>query len=1034
MSRENRSKLKEANECLRLGEWERSIALYRAVALESPELGMLVEQNLRYIDRKLKNEAESGVAPSETALHSSDQEDQDIAERSILADLGDGTCNASPGRRLAILFHIFHEEVVGEILLRMDSIPIVFDLYVTTPLSKDSAALALVAEKYPDFVYIYCPNRGRDILPFLKIYDRLIRYDVCLKLHTKRGLTNFGDMWRQMSLDSLLASEQAVSNILKAFQSNSDLVVAGPRCFYSSGRRLMHGNHANIVRLCDTLGIQYSEDRDWAFFAGTMFWFRPSLYADVYEHLLLAKFEKEAGQQDGGIEHSIERIFGLIPSYKGRLAGLLGASNDATSLEIVRLPDGASLDDPTASLSKVAKARLVSARIYGDVNKQSSGALADRKVRGWLARLNEDAPRRYTLRIGSSEFVGVANIYRADLEENDVNSGCHAFEVSVPLKYQDGAEYIATLFDTEMGLPVASNKYRWQALKRPYADLSEYLAWAYCGQYVSIPFVEEDKRVFASMEVIANDLEGVARRLEIAPLVSIVMPVHNRATEISNAIESVLCQSYKNWELIIVDDHSTDDTASIIESYTDRRIKSFRNVKNLGVSKSRNVGLEEIRGEFVSYLDSDNTWDSRYLSAMMAAWTSKLSNSDAIYCGQLVYVGVDKLLDGARFGPFNKSLLWNNNYIDLNCFMHKRGVLSSVGVFDTNLRRFVDWDFIVRISKGHSIAGIPVLLSNYYLNSTDNSITGNDKLSVDIEIVREKIEAARKLDWGDDELCLASSDRPGVSVIIPSYEALQDLKNCISSLQPILESSPLSEICIVDNSSRPEVVDFIRLYRDANPGRVTVIELERNFGFTYAVNEGLKVAKSENDVLILSNDAILSKSCVPKLQAALYEDASAGLAVPAQLLPANTETICSHVPYAVPEEQVDVNISVHHRNLKQMPLFYDGRRLNVDFAPFFCVLIKADTRRKIPLLDQANGRHYRSDRTYCNIARMLYGLNVIYVPNALVQHGLQKSTRELRAREGEHSERFKNIFIDNSWSSTEQEEYSIVQAIWNRNF
>ncbi len=92
-------------------------------------------------------------------------------------------------------------------------------------------------------------------------------------------------------------------------------------------------------------------------------------------------------------------------------------------------------------------------------------------------------------------------------------------------------------------------------------------------------------------------------------LVSIVMPSYNTGKYIAEAIESVINQTYKNWELLIVDDCSTDNTDEIVEPYlTDARIKYFKNKMNSGAAVSRNKALRESKGKWIAFLDSDDLW------------------------------------------------------------------------------------------------------------------------------------------------------------------------------------------------------------------------------------------------------------------------------------------------------------------------------------------------------------------------------------------------------------------------------------------
>lgn len=101
------------------------------------------------------------------------------------------------------------------------------------------------------------------------------------------------------------------------------------------------------------------------------------------------------------------------------------------------------------------------------------------------------------------------------------------------------------------------------------------------------------------------------RSEEMAGLVSIIMPSYNTAEYIAESIQSVLAQSYTNWELIVVDDCSTDNTDEVIKPYlTDGRIKYYKNEKNSGAAVSRNRALREAKGKWIAFLDSDDLWMS----------------------------------------------------------------------------------------------------------------------------------------------------------------------------------------------------------------------------------------------------------------------------------------------------------------------------------------------------------------------------------------------------------------------------------------
>lgn len=101
-------------------------------------------------------------------------------------------------------------------------------------------------------------------------------------------------------------------------------------------------------------------------------------------------------------------------------------------------------------------------------------------------------------------------------------------------------------------------------------------------------------------------------------LVSIITPTYNCGKYIGETIESVIAQTYQNWEMIIVDDCSTDDTNSIVNNYKDERIKYFKNIVNCGAAETRNRALREAKGEWIAFLDSDDLWSSDKLEKQVS--------------------------------------------------------------------------------------------------------------------------------------------------------------------------------------------------------------------------------------------------------------------------------------------------------------------------------------------------------------------------------------------------------------------------------
>ena len=115
------------------------------------------------------------------------------------------------------------------------------------------------------------------------------------------------------------------------------------------------------------------------------------------------------------------------------------------------------------------------------------------------------------------------------------------------------------------------------------------------------------------------------------PLLSIILPTFNRGKYILDAIESIQAMSFRNWELIIIDDGSTDQTNIVISKcLIDERIHYSYNETNQGASFARNLGLQKSKGKYISYLDSDNTYTSSFMSDAIE-FLEKNQNFDLVY-------------------------------------------------------------------------------------------------------------------------------------------------------------------------------------------------------------------------------------------------------------------------------------------------------------------------------------------------------------------------------------------------------------------
>lgn len=219
-------------------------------------------------------------------------------------------------------------------------------------------------------------------------------------------------------------------------------------------------------------------------------------------------------------------------------------------------------------------------------------------------------------------------------------------------------------------------------------------------------------------------------------LVSVIMPAYNSAEFIAESIESVLLQEYTAWELLIVDDGSTDDTANIVRQYVahDSRIRLIQQ-ENMGVSAARNAGMAIASGAYISFLDSDDLWSQDFLrlSVEMLISNAKLG---AVSCEYVRFI--DGTAKGKR-DPWKNYIYFDNKYHDLlihinvhiNTLMIRKSALRADLLFNQSLSHAEDCDFLIRLSQLVKIAHIPNVMLYYRLRST--GLSGNYTKALEAE-------------------------------------------------------------------------------------------------------------------------------------------------------------------------------------------------------------------------------------------------------------------------------------------------------------
>lgn len=369
------------------------------------------------------------------------------------------------------------------------------------------------------------------------------------------------------------------------------------------------------------------------------------------------------------------------------------------------------------------------------------------RLSGWAGERNNGQTTQVDVFIDDVPYASVTGTkFRKDLRHAAIRDGFAGFSVLLDKEVLSRREIKVAL-----RLPGSPEKLDEREIRLParavgLAELgstADFLRWSIRHGEATA----EMEGFYALREGMLADVSAaVVRRAEAASpagKITVVMPAYNREATIARSLESVLAQTHDDWELLLVDDGSTDATLTVVHGILEGlaasvkpRVTVIALEDNRGVSAARNEGLARATGDYVAYLDSDNTWHPSYLKTMLHAL--ERSGRRSAYCGQDIYYcdGERDLLYAARLHPFCISALESRNFVDLNAFFHAREHTGSQLRFNTSMQRLVDWEFIVRLVRSCPPAVVPAFLSRYDFNKAANQITATVDFTQNVKALR----------------------------------------------------------------------------------------------------------------------------------------------------------------------------------------------------------------------------------------------------------------------------------------------------------
>ncbi len=351
-------------------------------------------------------------------------------------------------------------------------------------------------------------------------------------------------------------------------------------------------------------------------------------------------------------------------------------------------------------------------------------------------------------------------------------------------------------------------------------------------------------------------------------MISVIITTYNRSGLLKRAIKSVLAQSEQDFELLVIDDCSTDNTKRLTESFKNKRIKYYSTLVNSGYdSLPKNIGIEKAQGEYITFLDDDDIYRVDTLKILLKY--IKQSKADIVYGDYLNNIK-HKIHPGWSIN-FNLGILQKMNYISMSVTMVKRETLLKVGGFDEDIKIFKDWNLWLRLAKqGYRFLHIPIIITEVYPQK---------------EAISEKYKDL--IEYNPDGSYRSKQFNPADCKIYPDNTSLgsrQNLKVAIFTLtkdryeytrkmaKAMYQTAGYPfDWFVIDQGSKDETLEFIK----TNKLKIKAsIFNKENTGIAKGWNDAIKLIKETGayDVIIkLDNDAEMMTRDWLKIMIEIFE-------------------------------------------------------------------------------------------------------------------------------------------------------------------
>ena len=486
------------------------------------------------------------------------------------------------------------------------------------------------------------------------------------------------------------------------------------------------------------------------------------------------------------------------------------------------------------------------------------------------------------------------------------------------------------------------------------------------------------------------------------PLVSIITPTRDRAGILPKAIRSVLAQGYRNWELIVIDDGSMDDTAEVMAGFDDPRVRYLKG-RGAGAADARNIGLAAAQGDLIAYLDSDNVWVPQYLETMVGFLL--VEDLDLAYSGMRL-----ESEEGVRFRGrgFNYPELVQLNYIDLNSILHRRSLLEKHGGFDTRLRRMMDWDLLLRYTKDARVKYAKFIGVIYDEHREGDRITVRESIAWRFDVMNRYL-----IDWAALEAGMADRDPDLVSIVIPVYGKFEVTNACLESLYRH-PAGRRFEIILVNNRSDHATLANLMLWEKTRDN-VRVVPCWSNLNFALGCNVGFSHTRGRL-VVFLNNDTLVSDNWIAPLAEEL-DDPTVAAVQPKLLYPDLTVQ-----SYGAAFSEAGVISHMLYRNEPGDAPHVNKRRV-LQAIHGACLGVRAEDFARVQGFDPqfVNGQE---DVDFCLRLNAATGGSMVVQPRSTILH-LEGKTRTGR---NPHNRRNRTIFVERWRDKVRPDDRAIYEA------